>query len=413
MKPKTKVEKEVAMLSGKLPSLSEYQKKWAERLAKYENAHTFNGKKTDIIHFIIATTKGDWQVLRHFYLYYTYRYKKPKSQFYLEVMQQWYKDGEYVFLCRSRNPFGYHTDAWSVNSSLEIRRGRVGGYYLRDPRDIGYDKVYYARLQRRFFYIPKDDKCDNRIDDMFRALNTHPFNETLFKHHRAEWLWSINSGFVFDKERTAAIKVAMRHGYDFMNEEWRDMVEMLQYLGKDLHNPHFVCPPHLHQAHNEVMQCAQRKREKIRAKIAKATQVRMEREQLRRMERQARYEQERKEAEKAAVTLYPKARGKFFGLLITDGELEIRVLQSVNEFFEEGKEMHHCVFAAGYYDVKKRPNSLILSAKVNGERKETLEVDLSRLQVVQCRGKDNQPTEYHDRIMRLMEKDMHLIRQVI
>ena len=75
--------------------------------------------------------------------------------------------------------------------------------------------------------------------------------------------------------------------------------------------------------------------------------------------------------------------------------------------------MRHCVFANGYYDVSKKPNSLILSAKVNGERQETLEVDLLRLQVVQCRGKDNQPTEYHERIMELMKRDMHLIQQVV
>ena len=156
---------------------------------------------------------------------------------------------------------------------------------------------------------------------MFRALNAHPFNETLFRQFREQWLWSVSNGFVFDKELTCAIKIAMRYKYDFMSTEWRDMIEMLQYLKKDLHNPRFVCPVHLHQAHQEIMQCAQRKREKTRLKLAQANQIRREREELARMERLARQERERKEAEKAAITLYPKMRGRFFGLLITDGEL--------------------------------------------------------------------------------------------
>lgn len=74
--------------------------------------------------------------------------------------------------------------------------------------------------------------------------------------------------------------------------------------------------------------------------------------------------------------------------------------------------MHHCVFANEYYDVRKKPNCLILSAKKDGERLETLEVDLSDYKIVQCRGKYNHDTPYHDTILKLMNDNMGMIKEI-
>lgn len=71
---------------------------------------------------------------------------------------------------------------------------------------------------------------------------------------------------------------------------------------------------------------------------------------------------------------------------------------------EEGIAMHHCV--GGYYN---RPQSLILSAKVDGKRVETIEVDLNSYRVVQSRGLQNKSTKYHDRIVSLVNKNMNEI----
>ena len=72
----------------------------------------------------------------------------------------------------------------------------------------------------------------------------------------------------------------------------------------------------------------------------------------------------------------------------------------------EGRAMHHCV---GRYHTKK--DSLILSATINGKRIETVEVSLSQMKVVQCRGVCNSNTEYHDRIIKLVEDNAEQIRQ--
>ena len=87
---------------------------------------------------------------------------------------------------------------------------------------------------------------------------------------------------------------------------WCDLLYLLEKLGKDLRNPHFICPTDLKAAHDRYIK-------------------------------------------KAA----------FLNLVLTDGLIIVKVLQSVDEFYEEGKAMHHCVYTNAYYNDE---NSLILSA---------------------------------------------------
>ena len=103
---------------------------------------------------------------------------------------------------------------------------------------------------------------------------------------------------------------------------------------------------------------------------------------------------------------YLNAKGIFFGLAFTDSLICVKVIESVEEMAEEGRTMHHCV--GGYH---KRKDSLILSATIDGKRIETIEVSLKTFEVVQCRGVCNENSEYHDRIIALVNKNANLIRQ--
>ena len=80
----------------------------------------------------------------------------------------------------------------------------------------------------------------------------------------------------------------------------------------------------------------------------------------------------------------------------------------MQEYLEEGKALHHCVFTNEYY---LKENSLILSATIEGRRIETIEVNLDTLKVVQSRGVCNKKTEYHDQIVSLVNANRKLIRQ--
>ena len=68
--------------------------------------------------------------------------------------------------------------------------------------------------------------------------------------------------------------------------------------------------------------------------------------------------------------------------------------------------MHHCVFRNAYY---LKENSLILSATIDGRRIETIELALDTLEVIQSRGVQNKPTDYHERIIDLVKKNAYLI----
>ena len=105
--------------------------------------------------------------------------------------------------------------------------------------------------------------------------------------------------------------------------------------------------------------------------------------------------------------MYKEAKAAFFGIVFGDDKIVISVVQSVSEMAIEGEEMHHCVFTNRYFCKAK---SLILSAKdKDGNRIETIEVNLDTFKVIQSRGVCNKNSVYHDRILKLMEDNMHLI----
>ena len=75
-----------------------------------------------------------------------------------------------------------------------------------------------------------------------------------------------------------------------------------------------------------------------------------------------------------------------------------------------GAKLNHCVGTNHYYN---KPKSLILSAEVDKKPVETIEVSLDNLEIMQCRGKHNQNTTYHDRIVELMNSNMHQVAKRI
>lgn len=158
---------------------------------------------------------------------------------------------------------------------------------------------------------------------------------------------------------------------------------LVRFFGKDLHNAHFVCPADLPAAHDLYMT-----------------------KKRRHMQMEQRQEERRKALEQEAS--FVEAKGRFFGVEFSDGEICIKVLDSVEAIRQEGEAMHHCVFTNEYY---LKADSLILSATIDGKRIETIEVSLKRMEVVQSRGVCNKNTPYHGQILKLMKGNMSLIRK--
>jgi hypothetical protein len=160
---------------------------------------------------------------------------------------------------------------------------------------------------------------------------------------------------------------------------WFDYLDLLNYLHLDTHNPRYVCPVDLHAEHDRLLE---------RKRIA---------------EQKKREEEKRKEALKWETT-YREDKQAYFGICFGNEHLTITVIQSVSDMMEEGKAMHHCVFDMEYY---KRKDSLILTARgLDGERIETIELNLKTFEVVQSRGIQNKSTRYHKEILQLMRSNV-------
>lgn len=172
---------------------------------------------------------------------------------------------------------------------------------------------------------------------------------------------------------------------------WEDYMSLLAYFGKDLRNAHYVCPKNLKVAHDRL----------LAKKDAREAKLRQDRDRMEAIRR-------REKLMKDIAGFYERME-KFFGMKITDGNIVICPLESITQFYQEGKAMHHCVYKLRYHN---RPDRLILSAKdTGGKRIETIEVNLKTLNIVQSRSVCNGVSEYHDQIIKLVKKNMNLIRQ--
>ncbi len=419
MKPKNKFQKQVAELSKQLPTITETQTRWAfrhcfEHIAKRtvkgvctclecghewtEKQHTENRavcphcgmllnvkttrqrvfKQTE--YFCVVITFRGFQVLRFFYLD-AYRKAGQQALFFCrEVIQRWIApNGKYATLALLR-PMCCFQDTWLFGSSLEIRPEK-------ELYDVMPTKVYpryrvLPEIKRNGF---KGAYHDLTPFELLRSILTNSRAETLLKAEQYELLrYFIRTKYRTLESHWASARICIRNRYTIKDGSiWCDYIDMLQQLGKDIHNPRYVCPDNLKEAHNYAQNEVRKQREREE----------QERKRRRAIEDESRFRE---------------LKSKFFGIAFTDGTIHIRVLESVQEHLEEGTDLHHCVFTNAYY---LKPHSLILSATINGERMETVEVSLETMKVVQCRGLCNKNTEYHDQIIRLVKRNLKQIRQ--
>ena len=159
------------------------------------------------------------------------------------------------------------------------------------------------------------------------------------------------------------------------------MIGDLRYLGLDIRSPHYICPDCIREAHQHWMEKAKARRSAERLK-------------------------EELEEVKAYEPTFYQNRHMFLDMLFSDGEISIQAIPTAAAIKEEGEAMHHCV--GTYYN---RPSSLILSARIDDKRIETIEVNLDDYTLVQSRGLQNKYTKHHDRIVQLVNSNMNEIIQ--
>lgn len=346
-------------------------------------ANTFK----EMTYFAILTTKGGFQVVRM--LCVTKTFKRGAAAVYdsTEVMQHWItKDGKTEFLSMLCNGFSMYYDQWCFGTELEFRG--IASLKAEMRRDIAPFKIYPNRR-----ILPEIKR--NGFKGHFHGLSPHHMFSTILSEPYAETLLKAGQISLFQKhskypgkirDNWASVKICIRNNYIVKDAGiWTDYIDLLAHFGKDLRSPKYICPENLIVAHDRL---SHKKREQEKRIKIEKRRAKMEKEQLK----------------------YEKQKANFFGLQFVDGEIQISTLASVEEFMNEGDTLGHCVYTNKYYE---KAESLIMSARIEDKPIETIEINLHSFKIEQSRGKGNKATEYHKRIVDLVQANIPLISKRI
>ena len=372
---------------GRKLDVSDWVPRWDHR---HEAEHDFK--------FAIVTTCEGMQVVRMFNWHKIASMGSDTVNHVYEVFQVWFEPtkGKQVIISKQYTRSWYHI-RWHMHSEWKVKSDSPTGVYAYDNVYSLYNRYVYPKAKmlpilRRNGWKDKMLNMSTSPIDIWRGLLDDPNVEALAKigqYGVLDYWFGTGSSRKDKSQWMQMVKICSRHKYIIKDASmWFDYIDLLEYFRKDTHNPHYICPENLKREHDRLMDKKNRieKAEELKIQIAQAEK----------------YEK-----------LYKRHRGKFFGICFGDENIVITVICSVREMAEEGTMMHHCVYANGYYDHKKHPYSLILSAKdKEGHRLETVEISTKTWRVLQSRGLLNRTTPFHDQIVRLVEQNIGLFKKV-
>lgn len=388
-------------------------------------------KRTDEQRTYVAHAEifGEFQVIRNFELR-SYHVSGKKVRYYIdEILQHWILSNGKCEVVARNHTTNWYCDSW--NGCMEIRK-HYPKYYTSSPNK--YD-VYPEKFHPGSIFKPEYKKygINKNLEGLtfLEAIKILPSNtkaETLLKAKRYDLLCYFGGSDRYKVDRYwPSIKICLRSKYKIKDVQiWFDYLDLLSYFKKDLNNAHYVCPKNLKKAHDLYMK---RKREVMRIEEMKQDYIsilksfgeykkdgfefpkNLNREYQILVERQKRYklEKKKKELEKRELK-YKQFIKPFEDILITDNLLNIVPLLSIEDFKKEGDQLHHCVYTNEYFSKK---GVLILSARIDNISIETIEIDLEKLTVKQCQGLRNANSEHHERILKLVKKNMNVIKDRI
>lgn len=437
MKPRNAQQRQIAELSKRLKPVTGRQVKWAydhcfEHIAYRTARHTLTcgdcghtwkseatlcdtlcgctcprcGKELKVsdtrkrtlkqqYYFCIVTTCKGYQVVRIVMIRMDSKKGKTAEYFYSEVAQRWIKpDGKTITVAKLRGMGFLYKDLWVWSSDMEIR-----------PHHNIYDIISDCDCYPHVRVLPIFKR--NGFKGNFHNAVPFKFLQTLLTDSKVETLLkagmhAILPYFVHYPYRMGkywnAVKICIRNRYAIKDiPMWCDYMDLLEQFNKDTQSARFVCPADLKAEHDKFVAMRNRQREREERERTRRRIIREQEAERRKLERMQ--ENER---------IYAEMKGRYLDLVFSDGVLRIQVLQSVQEFYEEGKAMHHCVFTNDYF---KKEDSLVFSARIGDERIETVEISLETFKIVQSRGMMNQDTRYHERIIDLINRNIRLVQQ--
>ena len=417
MKPRNKKQQHIVELSGRLRPLTSPQMQWAlnstinhygYRLKSgmctcmkcgHEWLETRNGmclcpecgtqieiKDTkervirDKSYFNVITTMEDYQVIRMFLMIVEMRKGLKAKPAYLEIGSYWIDPKGGKTVVGLQRTLGYYIDSFAFGSPLEIRCDNDAFNHIADqwvyPRIKVTDTIKRNGFKGSCHHI--------HPVTLFQQLLSNPKAETLMKSNDIKLLrYLCHNSEEVDKYWNT-IKIAKRNGYKVTDAKtWFDYIKMLERMGRDINSPSLVAPKDLKHAHDEYVEKVNRQRRK----------------EQREKERQQAIEDKAK---------FEELKSRYFGMAMTDGEIEIHSIDSVDDYYEIGERNHICCGSAKYF---LKESTLTLTAYIGNKQIATIEISLDDFHIIQCRAFANQVCEYAEQIADIINANKKMIAE--
>lgn len=332
-------------------------------------------------YFNVITTKADYQVIRSFQLISEMRKGYQAKYSALAICEYWIdpKGGKTVMgLCRAMSSYFY--DVFNYCSPFQLRNDNEAFQRIAD--EWVYPRIKVTDTIKRNGFAGSTHRIHPVT--LFTQLLTNPHAETLMKSGDIELLRHLCYHPQEVDKYWNTIKVAKRAGYKIEDAlQWFDYIKMLDRMGKDLHSPTLVAPRDLQASHDEYVAKVERQRIKEQREKDRQQAIKDQKE-------------------------FEELKSRYFGLSMTDGEINIHTLDTIDEYYEVGISQKLCVASSKYY---LKPKSLVLVAIINGKQIATIEISTEDFQILQCRAFANGVSEYHDRIARIISDNIKLIAE--
>ena len=222
------------------------------------------------------------------------------------------------------------------------------------------------------------------LDYIKLYISEPTFVETLNKLERFDLIAGYRADNTLKNELMLLARKNLTFNVDFTL--WKDYIHAIKEIGWDIKNPKIVRP------NDDDFQL-----KNIQAEN-KAARLRTKKELESNIEKYN--------------SSYIERTKEIVGIDFGNEKFSIKILKDIEEFFDEGIELHHCVYRMGYYKMK---NSYVFSVRVNDKRTETLELSKNgdKLVIHQLYGFGDKETEYHKDILNLVNKNMQMFQQAI
>ena len=418
MKPKNKIQSRLVELSGQLSPLTTPQMEWAFRNTHEHFAYRLKGGKSTCMdcgaefietrdgrcfcpecgtqleikdtkervikqksYFVVITTKEEYQVVRMWMLLSEMRKGAKAKPAYLEIGQYWINpQGRKTVIGLQRTLGGYYFDTFSFCSPFEIRRDNEA--FCRIADEWVYPRIKVTDTIKRNGF---KGSCHHiHPVSLFQQLLSNPKAETLMKSNEIELLRYLCHHPEDVDKYWNTIKIAKRNGYKFKDVGmWFDYIKMLEQMGRDINSPTLIAPKDLKTAHDIY--------------VAKVNRQRIKEQR----------EKERQQAIKDKAK-FEELKSRYFGMEMTDGEIEIHSIDTIDDYYKIGESQSICCGTAKYF---LKESTLTLTAYIGNKQIATIEISLDDYHIIQCRAFANGICEYTEQIAGIINANKKMIAE--